>query len=130
MIRISTTKAPDLQEKGFPLCQATIGKDGILRISGQLPIDPATGKLVEGGIVQQTEQIMRNLEAILHEAGCNFDNVLKSICWLKDLNISEGFNKVYGNYFHDGFPAREAYGGAQIAMGALAEISMEAEVPE
>ncbi|MBT3348992.1 reactive intermediate/imine deaminase [bacterium] len=128
---IKTKDAPDLLEKGFPLSQATVSRNGMVFISGQLPIDPATGKLVEGGILEQTEQVMRNLNAILKAAGCTFDDVLKADCWVRDLaKNGKAFNVSYKSLFPNNYPAREMCGGAEIAMGALVEVALIVEVPE
>ena len=79
-----------------------------LYISGQIPIDPVTGKLIEGNIQKETEQSMENLKAILLEAGMTFEHVVKSTIFIKDMNQFSEINEVYGRYFNpDTAPARE-----------------------
>jgi len=106
-----------------PYSQA-IAANGMLFISGQLPIDPATGAFPEGGITEQTEQCMKNLQAILTEAGCTFDNVVKSTCLLSDMANFGAMNAVYGRYFSGDCPARAAFAVKQLPKDALIEIEM------
>ena len=82
----------------------------MLFISGQIPIDPATGKIVDGDIKAQTQQVMKNIEAILREAGYTFKEVVKSTCLLSDMNNFAAMNEVYGSYYLENPPARAAYG--------------------
>ena len=115
---ISTTEAP---KAIGPYSQATqVG--GFLFISGQIPIDPATGKFVEGGITEQTEQVMKNIGAILRTAGYDFSHVVKSTCLLSDMENFSAMNAVYGRYYAENPPARAAYGVARLPLGALVEI--------
>lgn len=106
-----------------PYSQA-IEANGTLYISGQIPIDPATGEFVEGGVVEQTEQVMKNLEAILTEAGYTFDNVVKSTCLLADMSYFADMNAVYGERFKENPPARAAFAVKSLPKGALVEIDM------
>ncbi|PWD98283.1 RidA family protein [Marinilabilia rubra] len=115
---ISTTKAP--QAIG-PYSQATIAGNMVF-ISGQVPIDPALGKLVDGDIKDQTERVMKNLQAILSEAGCDFSNVVKTTCLLSDINNFKAMNEVYGKYFPENPPARAAFAVKDLPLGALVEI--------
>lgn len=115
---ISTAKAP--QAIG-PYSQATIAGNMIF-ISGQVPIDPSTGKLVEGDIIAQTERVMKNLGAILKEADCDFSNVVKTTCLLSDISNFKAMNVVYGKYFSDNPPARAAFAVKDLPLGALVEI--------
>ncbi len=115
---ISTTNAP--QAIG-PYSQA-IEMNGMLFISGQVPINPETGKVVEGGITGQTEQVMKNIEAILTEAGYTFDDVVKSTCLLNDMNNFAAMNEVYGKYYPQYPPARAAFGVVKLPLGVLVEI--------
>jgi 2-iminobutanoate/2-iminopropanoate deaminase len=96
--------------------------NNMLFISGQIPIDPATGKIVDGGIKEQTTQVMKNIEAILKEAGYTFKDVVKSTCLLSDMNNFVAMNEVYGSYYHENPPARAAYGVVRLPLGALVEI--------
>ena len=73
--------------------------------SGQIPLDPKTGMLVEGDIQKQTERVMQNIKAVLEEAGTDFSHVIKTTCFLRDMNDFAAFNEVYGTYF-TGKPAR------------------------
>lgn len=103
-----------------PYSQA-IEANGMLFISGQIPIDPATGKMPEG-IEAQTEQVMKNIEAILKEAGYTFDNVIKSTCLLSDIAFFKPMNEVYAKYYTSNPPARAAFAVKDLPMGALVEI--------
>ncbi len=104
-----------------PYSQA-IETNGMLFISGQVPINPATGKLVEGGISEQTKQVMKNIEAILNAAGYAFTDVVKSTCLLSDMNNFSVMNEVYGAYYPANPPARAAFGVVKLPLGALIEI--------
>jgi 2-iminobutanoate/2-iminopropanoate deaminase len=116
---IATTKAPGAIG---PYSQA-IEANGMVFISGQLPINPATGEMPEG-VSAQTEQSMKNLEAILNEAGCTFDNVVKSTCYLADMSYFGEMNAVYGKYFKGDYPARAAFAVKELPKKALVEIEM------
>jgi 2-iminobutanoate/2-iminopropanoate deaminase len=104
-----------------PYSQA-VESNGMLFISGQVPIDPASGKIVEGGILEQTEQVMKNISAILEAAGFSFTDVIKSTCLLSDMNNFAAMNEVYGRYYPEGPPARAAFGVVRLPLGALIEI--------
>jgi len=104
-----------------PYSQA-VEANGFLFISGQIPLDPITGKMVEGGIAEQTEQVMKNIGAILDEAGYSFNDVVKSTCLLSDMNNFASMNAVYGKYYPEGPPARAAYAVVKLPLGALVEI--------
>ncbi|MCD6660930.1 MAG: RidA family protein [Lentimicrobium sp.] len=104
-----------------PYSQA-IESNGTLYISGQIPIDPATGKFVEGGIKEQTEQVMKNIGAILQAAGYTYEDVVKSTCLLSDMDNFAAMNEVYGKYYPQNPPARAAYGVVRLPLGALVEI--------
>lgn len=93
--------------------------------SGQIAIDPKTGDLVAGGINEQTEQIMKNLEAVLREAGSGFDKVVKTTCFLADIGDFAAFNEIYGKYF-TGKPARSCVAVRSLPKGALAEVEVTA----
>jgi 2-iminobutanoate/2-iminopropanoate deaminase len=96
--------------------------NGMLFVSGQIPIDPATSKIIEGGIKEQTEQVMKNIGAILAEAGYSFSDVVKSTCLLSDMDNFAAMNEVYGRYYPENSPARAAYGVVKLPLGALIEI--------
>lgn len=115
---ISTTDAP----KAIGPYSQAIEINGTLYISGQIPLDPATGKFVEGGITEQTEQVMKNIGAILKAAGLDYDNVVKSTCLLSDMDNFAAMNAVYGKYYSENPPARAAYAVVKLPLGALVEI--------
>lgn len=120
---IHTDQAP--QAIG-PYTQAKISGN-MLFTSGQIPIDPATGNLVEGGIEEQTKRVCENLKAVLETAGTSLDKVVKTNCFLKDIGDFAAFNAVYAEYF-TGKPARSCVGGLQIPKGALVEVELIAEI--
>jgi len=115
---ISTTSAPAAIG---PYSQA-IEINGTLYISGQIPLDPATGVVVEGGITEQTEQVMKNIAAILKEAGYTFEQVVKSTCLLSDMAHFSAMNEVYGRYYQENPPARAAFAVKELPRSVLVEI--------
>ena len=115
---IATENAP----KAIGPYSQAICVNGVIATSGQLPIDPATGKLAEGGIAEQTEQSLRNLEAILAQADLTVDNVIKTTVFLADIADFAAMNAVYAKHFTSDFPARSAFQVAALPMGALVEI--------
>ncbi|MCT4647134.1 MAG: RidA family protein [Carboxylicivirga sp.] len=115
---ISTTKAPGAIG---PYSQA-VEVNGSLYISGQVPVDPAIGKVVEGGIKEQTEQVMKNIAAILDEAGYSFTDVVKSTCLLSDMSNFAAMNEVYGSYYKENPPARAAFAVKELPLGVIVEI--------
>ncbi|MDC6363579.1 MULTISPECIES: RidA family protein [Flavobacteriaceae] len=118
---INTPKAP---APIGPYNQAVLIKD-TLYISGQIPIDPATGKLVEGDIKKETKQSMENLKAILDEAGLTFEHVVKTSIFIKDMHQFSEINEVYGTYFDAATaPARETVEVANLPKFVNVEISM------
>ncbi len=114
---IFTEKAP---KAIGPYSQAVEVK-GTLYISGQVPINPETGEIPEG-IKEQTEQVMKNIGAILYAAGYTFEHVVKSTCLLSDMDNFQAMNEVYGSYYKENPPARAAYGVVKLPLGALIEI--------
>jgi len=104
-----------------PYSQA-VEANGMLFISGQVPINPKTGKVVEGDITAQTEQVMKNIGAILKEAGYNFGDVIKSTCLLSDMANFAAMNEVYGKYYSENPPARAAFAVKELPLGVLIEI--------
>jgi len=115
---INTENAP---KAVGPYSQA-IEKNGHLFISGQIPIDPTTGKIVEGGIKEQTEQVMKNIEAVLLEAGYTFGDVVKSTCLLDNMDNFVAMNEVYAKYYPNNPPARAAYGVVKLPLGVMVEV--------
>ena len=118
---ITTSKAP---APIGPYNQAILIKD-TLYISGQTPIDPSTGKLVEGDVKVEANQCMSNIKAILEAADMTFENVVKTSIFLKDMHQFSEVNEVYGSYFDaDTAPARETVEVANLPMFVNVEISM------
>ncbi|MDR0606592.1 MAG: RidA family protein [Bacteroidales bacterium] len=103
-----------------PYSQA-IEVNGMLFISGQIPVNPQTGKIPDG-IEAQTEQVMQNIEAILKEAGYTFTDVVKSTCLLSDIANFKAMNEVYAKYYTKDCPARAAFAVKDLPMGVLVEI--------
>lgn len=120
---VQTEKAPAAIG---PYSQA-VKTGGLLFVSGQIPIDPATGALVRGGIAGQTEQICKNIAAILEAAGSTLARVVKTTCFLADMGDFAAFNEVYARYF-TGRPARACFAVKALPKGALAEVEAVAEV--
>jgi 2-iminobutanoate/2-iminopropanoate deaminase len=93
-----------------------------LYIAGQVPIDPGSGSVVEGGIREQTERVMKNIGKILEAAGYEFQDVVKSTCMLADMAHFQGMNEVYGKYYPENMPARAAFAVKELPLGVLVEI--------
>jgi 2-iminobutanoate/2-iminopropanoate deaminase len=104
-----------------PYSQA-VEAGGTLYISGQIPLDPKTMKIVEGGIQEQTEQVLKNIGAILNEAGYGYSDVVKSTCLLSDMVNFKAMNEVYGRFYPENAPARAAFAVRELPMGVLIEI--------
>jgi 2-iminobutanoate/2-iminopropanoate deaminase len=115
---IQTEKAPAAVG---PYSQA-VEINGTLFISGQVPLDPETGTVVEGGIIEQTEQVMKNIGAILDAAGYGFEHVVKSTCLLSDMAHFADMNQVYARYYPEQQPARAAFAVRELPLGVLVEI--------
>jgi 2-iminobutanoate/2-iminopropanoate deaminase len=96
--------------------------NGTLFISGQIPFDPQTMKIVEGGIQEQTEQVLKNIGAILNEAGYQYSDVVKSTCLLSDMANFKAMNEVYGQFYVENAPARAAFAVKELPLGVLIEI--------
>ena len=104
-----------------PYSQA-IKANGFVFLSGQTPLDPATQQLVAGGVAEQTERTMKNLEAILQVAGSSMDNVVRCSVFLKDMNDFAAMNEVYGKFFRSNPPARTTVQAARLPKDCLVEI--------
>lgn len=115
---INTTKAP---KAIGPYSQAILAGNGMLFISGQIPVNPETGKIPET-ITEQTEQVFKNIEAILTEAGYSFKDVVKTTCLLNSMYDFAAMNEVYAKYYNEMLPARAAYAVEKLPMGVLVEI--------
>ncbi len=115
---IQTTQAPAAIG---PYSQA-IEVNGTLYVSGQIPLDPQTMKVVEGGIQEQTNQVLKNIGAILSEAGYDYSDVIKSTCLLSDMANFKTMNEIYSIYYSDSPPARAAFAVKELPLGVLVEI--------
>ena len=115
---IQTDKAPAAVG---PYSQA-VEMNSTLYVSGQVPLDPETGSIVEGGIREQTEQVLRNIGMILGAAGYEFDDVVKSTCLLSDMANFKAMNEVYAGYYPENQPARAAFAVKELPLGVLIEI--------
>ena len=119
---ISTSKAPAAIG---PYSQA-IQVGNLLYASGQIPIDPSTGSIIDGGIKEQTRQSLLNVQAILEEAGLSFANVVKTTVFLADISDFADMNGVYAEFFSEPYPARSAVAVKSLPKGALVEIEVVA----
>ena len=117
---IKTDKAP---APIGPYSQATVAGNFIF-VSGQIPLDPATGQLVTSGIKDEATLVMENIKAILTEAGAGFKNVVKTSIFLTDMDTFAQVNEVYGTYFTANFPARETVQVSALPKGVNVEISV------
>ncbi len=117
---ISTTKAPAAIG---PYSQA-IEVNGFVYASGQIPIDPAIGQFVEGGIKEQTRQSLTNAQNILKEAGTDLSHVVKTTVYLSDIANFAPMNEVYAEFFSEPYPARSAVAVKDLPKGALVEIEV------
>lgn len=124
MKQINTEKAPAAIG---PYSQAIRSAAGLVFVSGQLPIDPATGSFPEGGVEAQTRQSLTNARAILREAGLDLRNVVKTTVFLADMGDFAAMNGVYSEFFQAPFPARSAVAVKTLPKGALVEVECIAE---
>ena len=104
-----------------PYSQANV-HNGVVYVSGQLPIDPDTGKLITGDIGEQTTQVLNNIKAIVEQAGSNMGNILKCTVLLKDIGNFAKMNEAYAKFFPENPPARIAYQVCAMPLGAEVEI--------
>ena len=121
---VSTEHAP--QAIG-PYSQAIVA-GGFVFLSGQIPLDPGTGKVVEGDVKAQTEQVLKNLAAVLDAAGTSFRNVVKTTVFLHDMADFAGMNEVYGGAFGAHRPARSTVAATALPRNVLVEIDLIAQV--
>lgn len=117
---ISTENAP---KAIGPYSQAVVA-NGFVFLSGQIPLDPATGRLVEGGVVAQTERVLNNLAAVLEAAGSGFDRVVKTTVFLKDMADFPSMNEVYAKFFPANPPARSTVEAARLPRDVRVEIDL------
>ena len=115
---IHTDKAP----KAIGPYSQAIEANGFVYTSGQLPIDPATGRFPEGGVKEQTRQSLLNAQAILREAGLEMQNVVKTLVFLASMDDFAAMNEVYATFFSEPYPARSAVAVKTLPKGALVEI--------
>ena len=116
---ISTEKAP---KAIGPYSQAVCVGD-LVFTSGQIPLDPATGLVIEGGITEQTEQVMKNLGAVLTASGSSYEKAIKTTCFLADIGDFVAFNEVYAKYF-TGKPARSCVAVKDLPKGVKVEVEV------
>ena len=117
---VNTSKAP---KAVGPYVQANkVGN--FIFCSGQLGINPETGKIVEGGVIEEAKQVFKNIEAVLEESGSSMNHVVKSLVLLKDINDFAVVNKVYSEQFNDVLPARSAFQVAALPLGGNIEIEV------
>lgn len=121
---VSTDNAP---KAIGPYTQAII-HNGIAYLSGQIPLDPATGQVIEGGIAEQTERVFENLKAVLEASGSSLDAVLKTTVYLRDIADFPKMNEVYGRFFTAAPPARSTIQAAALPRNAMVEIDAIAAV--
>jgi 2-iminobutanoate/2-iminopropanoate deaminase len=119
----SAITSPELAPPVGPFSQA-VEAGGFIYFSGQVGQDPATGKVVEGGIVAETERIFQNLSAVLKAAGKSFDDVVRAGVFLTSMSDYVAMNGVYAKYFRQPFPARTAIAAAALPLGARVEIDL------
>ena len=117
--KIDTKKAPAAIG---PYSQAIVCGN-MLFTSGQIPIDPATGDIHGADITEQAEQVMKNLAAVLEEAGTTFENAVKTTCFLADMEDFPGFNEVYARYFTPPYPARATVAVKALPRGVRVEVA-------
>jgi len=115
---VSTNNAPGAIG---PYSQA-IKAGGLVFCSGQIPIDTATGEFIPGGVAEQTEQVLKNLSAVLEAAGTTLENVVKTTVFLADMNDFAAMNEVYGKYFNQNKPSRATVQAARLPRDARVEI--------
>jgi len=119
---INTTNAP---APIGPYSQAVIA-NGFLFLSGQVAINPENGLVVQSSIAEEAHQVMRNIKAVLLEAGYDFEDVVKTTIFLSDMSLFSEINEIYGTYFENTFPARETVAVKGLPKGVNVEISVTA----
>ena len=124
MKKLHSDKAPKALG---PYSQAIVA-GGFVFASGQVPIDPATGNFVEGGIKEQTKQSLTNVSNVLAEAGIDLSHVVKTTVFLSDMDNFAAMNEVYATFFSEPYPARSAVAVKTLPKGALVEIEVIAEL--
>ena len=113
----------DARPSGLPLSAAVRGP-GVLYLSGQVALDPATGRLIQGDVAAQTERTLENVRALLASVGSSFDDVLRVGVFLTGMESFGAMNAVYARYFHAPYPARTTVAVRELPLGAAVEIEM------
>ena len=124
MKQIIATKSAPAAIGPYSQAVACEGAKRLVFLSGQIALDPATGQMVTGGIEAETKQVMRNIEAVLNEAGDSFAQVVKTTIFLKDLNDFAKVNEIYGSHFKGDYPARETVEVSRLPLDVMVEISV------
>ena len=125
-MKVNTKKAP----AAFGPFSQAIKTDSFILTSGQLPIDPDTGKVVSGNIKHQTRQVLNNLKAILNEAGGSLEDVVKATVYITSMDDFQAVNEIYSEFFSDPLPARSCVEVSGLAKGAKVEIEVIALVKD
>ena len=112
-----------------PYSQA-VAFNGVLYMSGQIAINPSSGELVLENIEEETHQVMKNIEAVLTEVGCNFSHVIKCSIFISDMGNFSRINEVYGSYFSSNYPARECVQVSVLPKNVNVEITVIAGLPQ
>ena len=121
---VSSSSAP----KAIGPYSQAIQAGSLLFLSGQIPLDPETGQMVEGDIAAQTHRVFKNLQAVLEAAGATFDHVVRTTVYVADMNDFAAINEVYGTYFSSPAPARATVQAARLPKDARVEIDMIASI--
>jgi len=121
---ISSPRAP----KAIGPYSAAVRAGQLLFVSGQIPLDPATGQMVDGDVSAQTKRVMENLAAVLEASGASFGDVVRTTIFLADMNDFAKVNEVYGSYFREPFPARATVQVARLPRDARVEIDAVASL--
>ena len=128
MARVREAVASDAAPRAIGPYSPAIRAGSLLFVSGQIPLDPATGAMVEGDIAAQTRRVFANLQAILEAAGASFDNVVRTTVYLADMNDFATVNEIYGTYFSSPAPARATVQAARLPKDARVEIDLIASL--
>jgi 2-iminobutanoate/2-iminopropanoate deaminase len=123
-IIISTESAP----RAIGPYSQGIKTGNLIFISGQIPVDPKTNTIAGNSIKEQTEIVLKNVKAVAEAAGSSIEKIVKTTCFLKDINDFSAFNEVYSNYFKNNCPARSTVGGVLLPKDSLVEIEAIAEL--
>lgn len=126
-MRKTAITSPDLSPPVGPFSQA-VEIDGFLFLSGQVGQDPATGKVVEGGVVAETERVFQNIAAVLRAAGRSFDDVVQARVFVTKMSDFAAVNAIYARHFSQPYPARTTIGAAALPLGACVEIDLVVKV--